>query len=205
MAKTKKVDYFDMLNTAINFSHKAALKLQELLNDYKDISAKADAIHDIEHAADIEAHILIDALHVAFITPIDREDLFGLIHSIDDITDLIEDSANSFDMFSISDVRPAAKDMCVLIVKATEILKEAICELRNFKRSKKIHPLIAKVNLVEEEGDRLYRNITRNLFIEDNATIDIIKWKDIYNDMENVLDACEDVANIIEGVLLKNN
>ncbi len=205
MAKKKNVDYFDVLIASINYSHLASVKLEELLNDYTEVSAKADAIHDLEHAADNECHLLIDALHIAFITPIDREDLYGMIRSIDDITDLIEDVSNRFDMFSIAEVRPAAKKMSTLIVRATGILKEALNEFKSFKRSKNLHDLIKEVNTIEEEGDRVYRQVIKNLFITNEDTLDIIKWKDIYDDMENVLDACEDVANIIEGVLLKNN
>ena len=205
MAKRKNVDYFDVLIASIGYSHQAALKLEELLNDYTDVSSKAEAIHDLEHAADNECHLLIDALHIAFITPIDREDLYGMIRSIDDITDLIEDVSNRFDMFAITEVRPAAKKMSTLIVKATNILKVALDEFKSFKRSKNLHDLIKEVNTIEEEGDRVYRHVIKNLFITNEDTLDIIKWKDIYDDMENVLDACEDVANIIEGVLLKNN
>ncbi|MFA6736935.1 MAG: DUF47 family protein [Saccharofermentanales bacterium] len=205
MTRKKNVDYFDVLITSMSYSYQAALKLEELLNDYTDVTAKAQAIHDLEHAADNECHLLIDALHIAFITPIDREDLYGMIRSIDDITDLIEDASNRFDMFSIAEVRPAAKKMSALIVRATGILKEALCEFKSFKKSKNLHSLITEVNSIEEEGDKVYRQVIKNLFTTNEDTLDIIKWKDIYDDMEDVLDACEDVANIIEGVLLKNN
>lgn len=204
MARKKELDYFDVLITAVSYSHKAALALDDLLTDYVDVTAKANAIHDLEHAADDECHRLTDALHVAFITPIDREDLYGMIKSIDDITDHIEDVSNRFDMFGIQSVRPEAIQMSKLIIRATSVLKEALVEFKTYKKSKKVHSLIMDVNTVEGEGDRLYRKIIKRLFTEDELTVDIIKWKDIYDDMENVLDSCEDVANIIEGVLMKN-
>jgi predicted phosphate transport protein (TIGR00153 family) len=204
MARKKEMDYFDVLITAVTYSNKAAVALDDLLNNYVDVAVKANAIHDLEHAADDECHRLTDALHVAFITPIDREDLYGMIKSIDDITDHIEDVSNRFDMFSIETVRPEAIQMGKLIVRATGVLKEALVEFKTFKKSKRVHDLINYVNTVEGEGDRLYRKIIKRLFTENESTVDIIKWKDIYDDMENVLDSCEDVANIIEGVLMKN-
>ena len=204
MARKKEMDYFDVLITAVSYSHQAAVALDDLLNNYVDVSAKAEAIHDLEHMADDECHRLTDALHVAFITPIDREDLYGMIKSIDDITDHIEDVSNRFDMFSIAVVRPEAKQMSRLIVRATDVLRQALVEFKTFKKSKRVNELIRDVNTVEGEGDRLYRNIVKRLFTENERTVDIIKWKDIYDDMENVLDSCEDVANIIEGVLMKN-
>ncbi len=204
MARKKEMDYFDVLITAVSYSHQAALALDDLLTHYVDVAAKANAIHELEHAADDECHRLTDALHVAFITPIDREDLYGMIKSIDDITDHIEDVANRFDMFSIEAVRTEAIQMSKLIVRATDVLHQALVEFKTYKKSKKVHELIMDVNTIEGEGDRLYRNIIKRLFTENESTVDIIKWKDIYDDMENVLDSCEDVANIVEGVLMKN-
>ena len=204
MSRTKELSYFDVLITAITYSYQAAVALDDLLNNYIDVAAKADAIHDLEHAGDDECHRLTDALNIAFITPIDREDLHNMIKSIDTITDHIEDVSNRFDMFSIETVQPEAIQMARLIVRATGILKDALTEFKTFKKSRRLHELIKDVNTVEGEGDRLYRKIIKRLFIDQESTVDIIKWKDIYDDMENVLDSCEDVANIIEGVLMKN-
>lgn len=205
MARKKELNYYDVLITAASYSNQVAQQLNELMNNYVDVSAKASAIHDLEHAADSEVHRLCDALHIAFITPIDREDIYGLIKSIDDITDHVEDVANRFDMFNIEKVRPEAIEMGKLIVKATNVLNELMVEFKNHKKSKKIMQLVKDVNSVEEEGDRLYRKIVKKLFTQDESVVDIIRWKDVYDDMENVLDSCEDVANIIEGVVMKNS
>ncbi len=205
MARKTEMNYFDVLIAAVAYSHKAAVALHDLLSNYTDVTEKAAAIHDLEHRADDECHRLIDALHIAFITPIDREDLFALSKSIDDITDHIEDVANRFDMFNITEVRPEAIQMSEMIERATRVLHDALVEFKALKRSKHVHELIKDVNTIEEEGDRLYRRIVRQLFTQPEKEIDIIKWKDIYDDMENVLDACEDVANTCEGVLMKNS
>src|SRR5512147_1933691 len=111
MAKRAEINYFDILITAADYSHQTAVKVKELMNNYKNVHAKAEAIHDLEHEADVECHRLYDALNVAFITPIDREDIYDLIKSIDDITDLLEDVSNRLDMFNITSVRPEALTM----------------------------------------------------------------------------------------------
>ena len=204
MAFKKELNYFDVLILASSYSLQTAVKLNDLMNNYVDVTRKAREIHDLEHAGDSEVHKMYDALHTAFITPIDREDLFGLIKSVDDITDLIEDASNRFDMFAISAVRPEAIEIGAKIEMATKLVHELMTEFKSHKRSKRTIQLVKDINTVEEEGDRLYRESVRKLFTTDVPVLDIIKWKDIYDDMENVLDACEDVANIIEGVLMKN-
>ncbi len=204
MVHKKEINYFDVLIKAASYANQAAVALEELLHNYVNVAVKANAIHELEHAADDECHRLTEALNIAFITPIDREDLYGMIKSIDDITDHIEDVSNRFDMFNIQVVRPEAIQMSKLIVRATSVLYEALVEFKTFKKSTKVHNLIKDVNTIEGEGDRLYRKIVKDLFTENELIIDIIKWKDIYDDMENVLDSCEDVADIIEGVLMKN-
>ncbi|MDD2534130.1 MAG: DUF47 family protein [Eubacteriales bacterium] len=205
MAFKKEMNYFDVLITATSYSMQTAVKLNELMNNYTDVARKASEIHDLEHAGDNEVHRMYDALHTAFITPIDREDLFGLIKSIDDITDLIEDASNRLDMMAIGEVRPEALEMGSLLERGTTMLHELMKEFKTHKRNKKLMQLIRDVNTLEEEGDRLYRTSIKRLFTTDVSVIEVIKWKDIYDDMENVLDACEDVANIVEGVVMKNS
>jgi uncharacterized protein Yka (UPF0111/DUF47 family) len=134
MRKKEAFNYFDVLVLAIRYSHQTAQRLIDLLEDYQDVERKAREIHDLEHAADHECHRLFDALNVAFITPIDREDIYALIKSIDDITDLVEDVANRFDMFHIARIRPEALQIARLIEKATGMLVEL---LTNFKPSRK--------------------------------------------------------------------
>jgi uncharacterized protein len=206
MAFKKEMNYFDVLITAIQYSHQTATQLIDLFADYVNVPQKANAIHDLEHAADHECHRLCDALNIAFITPIDREDIYALIKSIDDITDLIEDVANRFDMFNVSKVRPEAIKLGQMMERATKMLSELMVSFKNYKKNKaQIHELVKGVNSIEEEGDRLYRDMVKGLFLYEKDVLEVIKWKDIYDDMENVLDACEDVADIIQGVVMKNN
>ncbi|MCK9251172.1 MAG: DUF47 family protein [Clostridiales bacterium] len=206
MRKKEAFNYFDVLILAIRYSHQTAQRLIDLLEDYQDVEHKAREIHDLEHAADHECHRLFDALNVAFITPIDREDIYALIKSIDDITDLVEDVANRFDMFHIVNIRPEALQIARLIEKATGMLVELLTNFKAFKKNgKRIHELVMAVNTIEEDGDLCYRNSIKKLFLEPEDVLEIIKWKDVLDDMENVLDACEDVADIVQGVIMKSS
>ncbi|MBP8990218.1 MAG: DUF47 domain-containing protein [Clostridia bacterium] len=207
MARRKEeFDYFEVLVSAVRYANEAAERLMDLMKDYQDVERKAREIHDLEHTADHECHRLYAALNVAFITPIDREDIYALIKAIDDITDVIEDVASRFDMFHITSIRPDAVPIGQLILKATGRLTELMEAFRAYKKNRKqIHELIKDVNSIEEEGDRQYRKAVKTLFCDQENILEIIKWKDILDDMENVLDACEDVADIVEGVVMKNS
>jgi uncharacterized protein len=206
MARKKNINYFDVLITACQYSYQTACQLNEMITHFQDVAQKAKAIHDLEHAADYECHCLFEALNTAFITPIDREDIYDMIKSIDDITDLIEDVANRFDMFSIAEVRPEAIKFGALMETATGRLYELLKTFKNHKKNQAaLHKLVTEVNTIEEEGDRLYREVIKALFLNEKNVLEIIKWKDIFDDMENVLDACEDVADIIQGVVMKHN
>lgn len=206
MAKQSEINYFEVLIKAADYANQTATRLKDLMENYVDVHVKAEAIHDLEHAADHEVHRLCDALNLAFITPIDREDIYSLIKSIDTITDLLEDVSNRFDMLSIDSVRPEALEIVDLAEQATVMLLELLQAFRNYKKNKnRVHELVKSVNTLEEDADRLYRKFIKRLFLEEKNVLEIIKWKEVFDDLENVLDACEDVADIVEAVVMKNN
>lgn len=203
--RKKDVNYFKILSQMAECSQKAATQLDEMLNNYINVEAKAKAIYDIEHEADKLLHSLTRELNRAFVTPIDREDLLAIGNGIDSITDAIEDVANSFDTFSITNVLNEALDMSRIIMATCNTLAQAVKEFELFRSSKKLNKLIIEVNRMEEEGDMLYRSTLKKLYKSNSLSVlDIIKWKEIYDFMERILDTCEDVANLIEGTVLKN-
>lgn len=203
--KEKEINYYDVFIDMVSCSLEAAQQLEDLICDFTNVPAKAEAIHATEHKADNFLHEMIIKLNQAFITPIDREDIMHLTDKIDSITDVIEDTSNLFDVFSISFVRPEAALMASLIVKSCETLKQAIVEFKSFKVSKALKEHIIEVNRLEEEGDRLHRKIIKDLYCTDAPTIEVMKWKEIYDTMEAVLDLCEDTADMIENVTVKNS
>ncbi len=206
LGKKKEMDYYECFNTASGLSVKAAKQLEDLMNNYTNVAEKAAGIHETEHEADGIFHKMVEELSRAFITPIDREDILQIASNIDNIVDYTEDIANMLDMFSIKQIPQPAKTMTSLIVKSCEALETAIKEFKNFKKSgKQLTQLIIQVNQYEEEGDKFYRSTVKELYQEGNNPIEIMKWKEIYDKMEDTLDACEEVANLLEAMAIKNS
>lgn len=204
-AKNKEVNYFEIFNSMADCLIRSAKQLYDLTVNFTDVKVKADAIHAVEHEADELLHDMVFQLNRAFITPIDREDILQIGNGIDNIIDAIEDVANLFDMLSIKAIMPQAVDFVDLIVKSAEMLSLAIKEFKQFKSSKCLNALVINVNQIESEGDCLHRALIKELYNNESLSVlDIMKWKEIYDNMESVLDGCEDVADMLEGLSVKN-
>ena len=204
MAK-KTYNYFDKFAEQMSLCKKAAQQLMDMIENYDDIAAKAEAIHKTEHEADNLLHEILDELNRSFITPIDREDILSLARELDDICDSIEDVANLFDMLSITEIRPEAVEMAKLILVGCEVLYDAVAEFTNFKNSKKLGDMIIRVNKAEEDGDRMYRSVIKSIYKSEKDPIMLMKWKEIFDALERVLDDCEDVADLVDGLAIKNS
>ncbi|MEL4106698.1 DUF47 family protein [Oscillospiraceae bacterium WX1] len=200
----KEEVFFTMFENTAEMACQAAKKLHDLISNYSDVDAKIDAIEKIEHECDILVHGIVDQLNKSFITPIDREDINEIAKELDNITDAIEDTAHRFRMFDIKAVTDDAKLLSALIVRCTEELKCVMSELKNMKTSKTLCEKIIEVNRIENEGDDIYRRVTADLFTSGLDALEIIKWKEIYEFLERSFDACEDVANIVEGIVTKH-
>lgn len=182
----------------------AANMLEELMNNYVDVTNKIRAIEEIEHKCDGHVHRMLEQLNRSFITPIDREDIYLIAKELDNITDDIESTAHRFRMFNVTGIRDEAKLLAKLIVQCTRELMNVMSELKRMKTSKILKEKIIEVNRIEDEADEIFRSAMQKLFVSESNPIEVIKWKEIYEYLENTLDACEDVANIIEGVVMKN-
>ena len=203
--KKNEPDYFAQLSAMARYTQQAAELLDDMMHQYTDVHEKAERIHDVEHAGDGALHAMLNQLASAFITPIDREDLVRIGNGVDNITDAIEDVSNLFDMLCIEHVRPEAMEISKLIVSCSKALCAAMDEFEHFKRSTKLQELLIDVNRREEEGDRVHRAAIKTLFQSDEMSVlEVVRWKDIYDTMEQVLDACEDVADMLEGLIAKN-
>lgn len=205
MMRVKETDYFDFFIEAVEFSCKAAEMLHDLVVNYQNVDYKVAAIHEKENQADHRFHELVKQLNHSFITPIEREDILAISQGIDNITDKIEDIAYRFNMYHIQTVRPDANVFINLIRSGCEALLDAVKEFKNHKKSKLLTQKIIEVNRLEEEGDKLYKTAVRALFIADIDTKEIIKWKGMFETMESCMDCCEDVADLIESVVMKNS
>ena len=179
----------------------AARALETLTLDYPNAKHHAQAIEDLEHAGDTLTHELVRRLNTTFITPIDREDIYALSSRLDDVLDLIDAVADRLLLYKISSPTEGCIAMAKIIVKSAEEMDRAVHCLRSL--SAFYHKHCVEVNRLENEADRLLRDQLAALFEGRVDPIEVIKWKELYETMESVTDRCEDVVNVIEGIVLK--
>jgi predicted phosphate transport protein (TIGR00153 family) len=201
---SKEEKFFDMFVDTAENTCKAARQLHELMTNYTSIREKVNSIEETEHECDRHIHKIMKQVNSSFITPIDREDINEIAKMLDNITDAIEAVAHRFNMFNVESITQDAVKMVKLIVDCTQELKGVMAEMKNMKTSKTLQAKIIEVNRLEDEGDAIFRNAVAKLFVTKKDPVEVIKWKEIYELLENTLDACEDVANIVEGVVMKH-
>lgn len=198
----KDEKFFDMFNQLADEIVKGAELLKEMVDHYDDPAKSQKKIKDVEHAADAISHDIIRKLNASFITPFDREDIYALANGLDDILDLIDASAQRFVMFHVEKPTPAAKELVFLLLKSCQTIQKAVAILHG-----KIDPISAfckEVHSLENEADRVWREAISHLFDSEIDPITLIKWKEIYDTLETATDKCEDAANILESVVVKN-
>jgi predicted phosphate transport protein (TIGR00153 family) len=196
--------YFDMFIDFAQKAHEAAISLEDLINDYTDIETKVQRIVNQEQECDKLVHAIMRKLNSSFVTPLDREDIDHIGHVMDNVVDGIEAAAQCFTMYNVTQIKEEAKAMSALIVRCTAELLQLMIELKRMKKSKTLLKIIIEINSIEHEGDDVYRNALYGLFVKGADGVEIIKWKDMFELLENTIDACEDVANIVEGVVMKH-
>lgn len=202
--KKKEEIFFNLFIETVEKGVEAGEKLNDLMQDYTDITAKIENLRRIENECDNKVHKILKTLNASFITPFDREDIYYITRELDNIVDTFEDAANRFLIFNVKEIKEDALIMSKLIVECINALKELFYELKNMKKNKKLREYIIEVNRIEDEGDVIFRQAMEKLFTEETNALEVIKWKEIYEYLENSLDACENVANTIEGVVMKN-
>lgn len=200
----KEMVFFDLFEEAARNAHQGALALSDLLEDFRNVPEKVKKIKDIEHAGDKITHTTIEKLNQTFITPLDREDIHELICRIDDIIDLIDTAVARMNLYKIDRPTEDAKALAKVLVKATQIIVDLLPKMRNLKLSSSLLQDCIAIHTQENEGDRIEQHALAALFEGGQDPIYIIKWKDIYEELESATDRCEDVANVIEGIVLKN-
>lgn len=207
MATRKAYDYFEALFGLSKFSLKAAELLKKTLSEYQqgNQDEKLREMHNIEHSADIAKHDMIEHLVKEFLPPLEREDIISVAQQIDEVTDAVEDVLMCVDMFNVKKIRPEIFKFTETIEACCKSMLVGVEELKNFKKSKKLHAEVVEVNRLEEEGDALYINGVRDLYRNSTDPIELMVWTEIYRKLEKCCDACEDVANEIESIVMKNS
>ncbi len=200
----KELIFFDLFEQAAKNAHDGALALVAMLSDFGNAATHSKTIKDIEHAGDKLTHTTIEKLNQTFITPLDREDIHELICRMDDIIDLIDTAANRMVLYKIEKPTDDAKALARILEESTQIICALVPKMRNLKLSSDLLRHCIEIHTKENEGDQVEQHALAALFANNHDPIFIIKWKDIYQDLESATDRCEDVANVIEGIVLKN-
>ena len=162
---------------------------------------KAHEIKEVEHQCDFLTHEIIQRLNKTFVTPIDREDIHELAKTLDDVMDAIDNAAALIPLYRIEWIRPGARELTHVIIKQTDAIRAAVEAL---ERKKGVLEHAIEINRLENEADRIHKQVIGQLFDEEKDPIAVIKWKEIYDILEEATDACEDVANLLENVVVKH-
>jgi hypothetical protein len=178
-----------------------AKALQEMLSHYTGVPEQVQSVKAIEHEGDEITHGILTKLNQTFITPFDREDIHELCSQIDDVIDLIDAAASRFVLYRVDKVREGTVDLVKVLVSASVEVSSAVHALNSPEKALK-HCI--EINRYENESDRICRTLIAKLFDEETNPVQIIKWKEIFEVIETAVDKCEDVANVIEGVILKS-
>jgi len=193
--------FFDLFNQMADEIKAAAVLLEQMLaTDPPDIT-KVDLIKDAEHRCDALTHDTIQRLHRTFVTPFDREDLYALAASLDDVMDAIDHAAALVRLYKIQKIRPGARELAHTVSGSADRLHTA---LESLAAKRPVHPHAVEINRLENEADRAYQIAVEALFESETDPILIMKWKELLDMLEQITDACEDVANVIEGVVVKH-
>ncbi len=182
----------------------AAKLLKDLLEDYTDIDQKRLKIEKAESAGDEIAHRIIEKLNTTFITPMDREDIHALTSALDDILDLIYATAQRLHLYGVKSITDDAVALGNVVLRAADETAGLIDRMEDLRDVRNLKTRWIEVNRLENEGDKVSRHAIAGLFEHETDPIEVIKWKEVYEHLEAATDKCEDAANIVEAVVLKN-
>jgi len=196
--------FFDLFNQHADLCVKGAKEMVGLMTNFDDLENRVHAIESIEKQADKITYTAVDLLHKTFITPLDRDDIHKLITKMDDILDLMEDAAQTVSLYDLHSVTPEAKRLAELVLACTEKVREAVALLANMDNARQIVTICEEIDRLESDADHVMRAAMSKLFRDEPDVRNLIKMKAIYEILETVTDRCEDVANIIEGIIVEN-
>jgi uncharacterized protein len=177
----------------------------EMVENPTNLESQAERVKQIEHECDEITHAVVEGLHKTFITPIDRSDIYALITKMDDIMDFVEAAADRVALYEIPTMTKEVGDLARCLVSSAEHVLGAVSSIRDLGKPNGILQHCIEINRLENVADTILRSALARLFREEKDPIAVIKWKEIYETLESATDRCEDVANIIEGVVLENS
>lgn len=199
----KEIKFFDMFEKSAQNLLRGAQLLKEISENFGTLLENAAKLERLEHDTDQITHEIIEKLNKTFITPIDREDIHELTAALDDVMDLIEAVSERLVLYRIKSSTPEMQEITRVILKQAEEINKVMPHLKDFKHSQIMDHCI-EINRLENEGDKFLRKAVAKLFDEGKDPLEVIKWRELYDYLETATDKCEDVAVIIEGIVLKH-
>lgn len=196
--------FFELFIQHADLCVKGGKEMVSLMTTFDDLENRAHAIESLEKQADKVTHATLVMLHKTFITPLDRDDIHQLITRMDDILDLMEDAGQTVSLYDIKQITPEAKRLAELCLACCEKVRAAVGLLHNMNNAREILGLCAEIDRLESDADHVMRAAMSKLFREEPDVRNLIKLKAIYEILESVTDRCEDVANILEGIIVEN-
>lgn len=193
--------FFELFDQLAHHLATAAKMLDTLFGDVEHVDDHVKAIKDIEHKADLLTATLNQRIDKSFITPIDREDIHHLASRLDDVIDLLDGTSRRFEMLHITEVRPQARQLTNVLVRATAEITIAVSEMR---KPPQVNEHVALIKHLEEEGDAIYHEAVGALFAGTPDPLEVIKWKEMYDTLEGAIDSCMGVAQVLQSISLKN-
>ena len=197
----KEHAFFELFQQAAANVAAAAKELATLTGDLSDGEARAGRVKTLEHEGDELTHRILALLNTTFVTPFDREDIYRLASRLDDVLDAAEAVSDLLVLHRIEDPLPELHQQAGVLVRATEMMEKAIAQLRSLQG---LNGYLVEINRLENEGDRVYRKTVAHLFSGEFKAMDVLKWKDLVDQLEAAIDGCEDVANTLESIVLKH-
>ena len=197
-------NFFELFDQMAQVLVDAAAALHDLITDYQDIDSKAHVLRDMEKRADAFTTDICTRLNISFVTPIDREDIHALAMSMDDVLDYIEAAADRMKLYGVEEPRPEAAELSALLVEATKIIKTAVAELVSLRHIDNVLKPCVEINKIENQADEVQRRALARLFREEKRPLEIAKWQEIFDRLETATDRCEDVADVLESIVVRN-
>jgi uncharacterized protein len=200
----KEEKFFDLFDELVNKIEEGGDLFLNMVEHYEYSEPKIVKLKELEHEADVITHKTYEKMHKTFLTPIDREDIYHLVNKMDSILDMIEASAARMSLYRVKILAKEIIEQAKILNKAIKKVKYIVHAMRNMKNAKMIIDSCVEINTLENEGDIIMRMTMTRLFEQEKDAIELIKWKEIFERIEEAIDVCEDVANIVEGIVLKH-
>lgn len=201
----KQAVFCELIGELASIQREMAVNFNELANSFTDFEAHAQKAQELEHKGDDKTHEIVHKLNQTFIIPFDREDIYKVAQELDDVVDLMENVINNIFVYGIKTKEPALVDFSDLIKEASQILVEMAGCLSNLKYTPHLRELKQKMHDLETRGDNIFRKTISEFFANSQDPMRVIKWKDILEDLERVMDKYQEVGDTIEGIVVKFN